>query len=231
MTAKAIVWDGSFGDTTLPKIGLGFAPALPNALYDWASDGLTDGVLSTWASSTNGAALAADSGGPIVVPAGGGKAVRFNGTNDRMRIPFALSGAQTLVAVFRFTAAPRVGDSVLYGYTSISEGAMSVGPGIDSFAGHGGGQYILPVPSIPGDTSWHVALVTINGSSSAFRVDGIDVPGTLPAATRAGLTLGFSAATGGRASIEYKRVAVLAGGTSGWQRDSIVNQLRARYGI
>lgn len=230
MTARAIVWDGSFGDTSLPKISLGFAPTLPGAIYDWAADSLPDGTLSTWPSAINGASLAADSGGPIVLSSGGGKAVRFNGTTDRMRLPFVLTSARTFVAVYRFTTV-RGGASVTYGYLSTAGGAITTDGASTLIGGTIGSEFLIPGPHIAPDTNWHIAVLSVNGSNSAFRQDKVEVVGNAPLNNTDGLTLGFASGGNNRAPIEYKRVAVLAGGTTGAQRDSIVNQLAARYNI
>lgn len=229
MTAKAIVWDGSFGDTTLPRVSLGYAPLLPNAIHDWAADSLPLGVVSTWSSAASGLSLIADAGGPEVVSSNG-RAVRFNGTTDRMRLPFVISTARTFVVVYRFTSViPSA--AVLYGYTSTVGGAITTDGASSLIGGTIGSQYLTLNPKVAPDTEWHVAVLSVNGANSAFRHDEAEVVGTATVNNTDGITLGFAGGSPGRAPIEYKRVAVLAGGTTAAQRESIVSQMAGRYGI
>lgn len=230
MTAKAIVWDGSFGDVTLPRVSLGFAPPLHNTIYDWAADDLPMGLLGTWPSIASGVNLTADSGAPQVVTSSGGKAVRFDGEADRMRLAFSLTGARTIVAVYRFTSVVPSA-AVTYGYLNTVGGAITTDTASTLVGATIGTQYLTPSPRAVPDTSWHVALLSVNGDNSAFRHDRSEGTGEAPVGVMDGITLGFSARAGNRAPIEYKRVSILSGGTTGAQRDAIVNQMASRYGI
>lgn len=230
MTARAIAYPGSFGDSTLPRISLGYAPPLSAALYDWAADGLPLGEIKNWNSSVEGPAFVADVGNPIVVDSGGSRAVRFDGVDDRMRVPFALSSPYTLVTVFRvITKIPN--SAVLYGYASAEEGSLQSDGLGDFIGGYVAGTYLAPNPRATVDANWHVGILSVNGANSATRVDEKEVLGTLPESTRAGMTLGYALSGVNRTNIEYKRVAVLAGGATADQRTALVNQLSARYGI
>lgn len=229
MTARAIVWDGSFGDPTLPKIELAYAPILPGAIYDWSADSLPLGLLPSWGSAVGGATLTAN-GSPQVVESGGGKAVRLDGTVDRYQNRVVVSGPRTFAIVYRFTAV-EASNSVLYGRLTDAGGAIMTDSGNAFVAGRAGGTLLGQTPPIVPDTNWHVAVLTVNNSASAFRHDNIERTGTLPLNDTDGITLGFGGSPDFRGPIEYKRVAILAGGTTAVQRNEIVAHLASRYGV
>lgn len=229
MPGRAIVAPMSFGDTTLPKIDITYIAPLAGALYDFAVDQLPLGPLPSWASILDGVAAPADGATvPQVITDGAGKTVRFNGTSDRIKAPVVLNAAHTIVAVAKLRA-PVALDQVAYGLANNTEGAIGVVTG--NWAGYGGGSSLALSPAVVPDANWHVFILSQAGTSSAFRVDNAEVTGNLPIAQRNALTLGFGPATDYRSEIDYKRVAVLAGGTTAAQRGAIVAQLKAQYGI
>lgn len=230
MTARAIVWDGSFGDPTLTKLNINHVPVLPNSLYDWAADALPVGPLSSWPSMTGTGSITADAGIPSVVESAGGRFVKFDGEDDRMRFRYNQNSPQTFVAVYRFVN-PQLGDSVVYGYNSASTGSISTGTDIFTISSFGNGKWIVPNPPILPDTKWHVALLTIDGANTVLRHDSREVAGTLPTGTRDGLALGYSTKPGNASAIEYKRVVNYPFALNASSRDQLVNQLAARYGI
>lgn len=230
MSAKAIVWDGEFGNPMLPQISIGYSPILPNALFDWAADGLPLGPITNWSSMVDGAALSSDGGSPQVVNSGSGRAIRLNGTSDRMRTQYVVNTPRTFVVVYRFTAV-EPSSAVLYGYLSNTGGAIMSDSSSVLINGAGGGQFLTPNPYIKPDTSWHVTVLSVNGANSAFRHDDREITGSLTVKPTDGITLGFGGAPDFRAPIEFKRVAVIEGGTTAAYRESLVAQLAQRYGI
>lgn len=231
MTARAIVFPGSFGDTSLPRIGVVYSQPLAGALYDWAVDGLSAGPLSQWGSNVDGTLMSAAGGSPTVVGTGANAVVKFNGTTDRAQSAFTLTGAHTVVTVHRFVS-PADNNQVHYGLSGSGVGSVGIGGGGTAVRGAGGTKFILPNPAIAPDTNWHISLLSVDGANSVFRHDSAEVVGTLDAGTRDGITLGFAAGSAPqRTAIEYKRVAILKGGTSSWQRNALIAQLKQQYGI
>jgi len=229
MPGRAIVAPVSFGDTTLPKIDITYIAPLAGALFDYAVDQLPLGPLPSWASILDGTAAPADgSTVPQVITDGAGKTVRFNGTTDRIKAPVVLNTAHTIVVVAKLRA-PIALDQIVYGLANNTEGAIGVVTG--NWAGYGGGSSLALSPAVVPDANWHVFILSHAGASSAFRVDNNEITGTLPVAQRNALTLGFGPASDFRSEIDYKRVAVLSGGTTPAQRAAIVAQLKGQYGI
>lgn len=237
MTAKAIVWNGTFGDSTLPRISLGHTPALPGAMFDWAADDLPLGDVSAWRSLAGGETLTRD-GSPQVVNSGGGHAVQLDGIKDRMRYAGTFGGERTFVFVYRF---PKVigSSSIVYGYSGPLTGSEIVTTSddyriygrVDPRWNDSVNDTIFPSPKIVMDTDWHVLIMSIAGDDSAIRIDNADSPGKLTPVDTDGVTLGYGLTSTSRTNIEYKRVAVLPGGTTGAYRDTLTNQLATRYGI
>jgi len=231
MPGRAIIAPVSFGDTTLPKIDITYVAPLAGALYDFAVDQLPLGPVASWASLVDGVPIVADgSTTPTVMTDGATKMVRFNGTIDRMKVTTNLATARTIVAVARLRA-PVALDQIFYGASTSNEGAIGVPSGATNYAGYGGGSTLSLSPAVVPDANWHVFILTHAGTSSAVRVDNTETTGNLPLATQATLTLGFGPAADFRSEIDYKRVAILAGGTTTAQRGAIVAQLKAQYGI
>ncbi|QRQ79093.1 hypothetical protein [Glutamicibacter protophormiae] len=231
--ARALVYQGVFSDAAqLPKANLFYTSPLQYALYDWCADGLELGPLASWTSLVGDLTLPADQGLPSVVDSGGSRAVRFDGSDDRMRVQFSRATPHTIAVVYRLTSVTP-GDSIVHGYNGASTGSIVVGDPLNTIAGYATGPntWLIPNPYIAPDTNWHVALLCINGSTSTLRVDGREANGPLPSGTRDGISLGYSSAADGHAAIEYKRVTVFTGAATATQRDSIVNTLAARYAI
>ena len=227
MTARAIIAPLSFGDSSLPRININYTRPIAGALYDWAVNQVPDGPIFQWASLIDGAKLITDGTAPVASGAGKARAIRFDGTSSRMRAAFNLSGARTVIAVYRFVAT-KANDQVWYGATA------DTGLGIDSASTtvrvSSTSKFLIPKPAILPDTAWHIAAVTVNGASSAFRQDDAETVGDLTgAAAMEGLTLGFGGGTAYRASIEYKRIAIVPGAMTAAQRGLVVDQMRAEY--
>lgn len=227
MTARAIIAPLSFGDTSLPRINLTYVRPIAGAAYDWAVNQLPAGSVTQWPSLIDGTALVADGTAPTVSGEGKARTIRFDGTSSRMRVALSSAGAETIVAVYRFVT-PKALDTVYYGLLAASG---SLGSGADGRmrAVSGTAAALYPSPDVKIDANWHVSIVTLNGASSAVSLDGIERAGNLPIGTRDGVTLGFSGATGNRAAIEYKRVAIIPGGMTTTQRAAITEQMRADY--
>lgn len=231
MAGRAIIAPLRFNDSSLPRVDLTYISPLPNALYDWAVDSLAAGSLGIWPSLVDGHPLAADSGTPRVEGAGDAKAATFNGVNDRMRAAFALDGPRTVVTVHRFTK-PGGNDVVHFPQSNSAGGSLGIDGGGATYRFLGNSKYIIPNPYIKPDTGWHVSITVMDGTSSAVRIDNTEFTGDttgLPATD--GLTLGFAAGDALRTAIQYKRVAILAGGMSATARAGLVTRLRDHYNI
>ncbi|KUM31898.1 hypothetical protein AQ436_01925 [Arthrobacter sp. EpRS66] len=229
--ARALVFQGSFGDPTLPKANLFYTSPLQYAVYDWAADGLPLGPIANWQSLNGGASFNADPAGvPTVIDSGGSRAVSFDGVNDRMRIQYSRTTPHTIAAVFRLVN-PEPGAAILYGYLNASPGSIMRSTVGDTLAANNGSTWITPSPDIPSDTSWHVALLSLDGANTVLRIDGKEATGNFAAGNRDGLTLGFKSGGNFRAAIEYKRVVQFSGPAVASTRSAIVNSLAARYGI
>lgn len=230
MTAIGPVWPGTYSDTSLPTVGLLYTPPLDGAICDFAVDNLPLGAVTFWPSSVGSNGLVSDGTAPQVIAAGAGKAVAFDGITSRMRVPLVHNAAYTIVAVYRF-AENRNADTVVFGYSSANEGIITASADGTAMYAASGGTSIFPSPPVTPDTNWHTAVLSVNGSTSALRIDGNEITGNLPIAARAGLNLGFRNLSNGRSLVEYKRVAMLAGGTTAWQRNSLVTQMQQLYGL
>jgi hypothetical protein len=75
-----------------------------------------------------------------------------------------------------------------------------------------------------------VAAYTVDGVNSGLTIDLRNTQGNLGVETRDGITLSYAAGNT-RTPIEYKRVAILTGGTTTTDRAAIIATLKARYGI
>lgn len=233
MAGRAIIAPLSFNDPSLPRVDLTYISPLPNALFDWAVDSLAPGSLASWPSLVDGFPLRADAGVPQVIGSGADKRLNFDGIDDRMRTQFALAGARTVVAVYRFTA-PQGLDVVHFPYNSSAGGTLGVDGNFTTLRFQGGNsKWIVPSPAMMPDDKWHVSITTMDGAASAIRVDNAEATGDLtglPATD--GLALGYSGTPGlNRCAIEYKRVAILDGGTTATVRAGLVARLKAHYNL
>lgn len=228
MTARAIIAPLSFGDSSLPKINLAYTRPVPGAVYDWAVNQLPAGPLTQWASLVDGTPLTADGASPVVMGEGKSRALTFNGTSSRMRAQFRLAGAQSIVAVYRFVT-PKPLDTVHFGLSNAEGGSLGIPGDGSTTRASTATTALFPTPPVVPDSNWHISVVTVDGERSALRIDGVETGGNLAVGTRDGLTLGFSGATGNRAAIHYKRVAIVPGSMSSAQRAAIVNQMIAEY--
>ncbi|WP_417372729.1 hypothetical protein [Glutamicibacter protophormiae] len=229
--ARAIVWDGSFNDTSLPKINLNYVPALPKAIYDFAADGLPIGSLNAWPDSANGAEMIVRVGAPTVVEVGGKRAVKLNG--DRLGLDFTVTGPRTIVAVYRFTTLNTYRNMVTWGWANDQGGAIGSSYMSTQMVGRVSTTESLSLSAIKPDTSWHIAILSVNGANSCFRVDNTEVAGSLTLNDLKGITLGYSPdePPSYTVPIEFRRVSILGGTTTQPERNQLVNMLAARYGI
>ena len=231
MTARAIVFPGSFGDTSLPKISLAFARPLPFALLDCAVESLPAGPITTWDSSVGFSGFSTVEGSPTVTGTGSNKVLSFNGTTDRMQASLNISTPHTVAAVFRFgTAGPD--SQVFTGLTGESEGAVKTNPQGTNFGLVAGATSLTGNPPIIADTNWHVVVASFAVGASSMRYDNQDIAGTLAQAIRTGVTLGHSkVGPAFKQKIEYKRIVLMGGATTSAQRSAISGYLKQRYGI
>ena len=229
--ARALVYGGSFSGADFPKVQLQYTTPLPYSVYDWAADGLPLGPLGAWTSLNGSMNLPTTSGSPTVIDSGGGRAVSFDGVDDQMRLAYTRSTPHSIAAVFRFVAPVR-GEAVFYGYGGASAGSILIDVNADSIIGLGSSTTLRFSPVVVPDDKWHVALLSVNGDNSVLRIDGREVTGSLPVASRDGINLGYgTGTTGSKSKIEYKRVIQFSGAAASGTRDSIVNTLASRYGI
>lgn len=228
MSARAIIAPLSFGDTSLPRISLTYTRTIPGAAYDWAINQMPTGPLAQWPSLVDGTVLQATGTSPTVFGAGKSKTVRFDGVGSRLQARFTLAGAQTIVAVYRFIA-PKPLDTVHFGFAQGDAGQLGITAGGDAVRAVSGSTALFPSPVMAPDTNWHISILSVSGENSVLRIDNSEASGTLTAGTRDGLTLGFSGATGNRAAIDYKRVAIIPGATTPAQRDAIMAQMISEY--
>ncbi|ALY08706.1 hypothetical protein FDH65_gp20 [Arthrobacter phage Circum] len=233
MTGRAIIAPLSFGDTTLPKIGINYVPPLQNAIHDWSVENLQLGLASSWSSTVSSATMTGDLGNPQVVMSGAHKAVRFNGTTDRMRVPFTYSGERTIVVVYRFTAL-EASQMAIYGYNGYNSGCIITDSNSTFMVARTASSSVTlrPNPDIVPDTNWHIGIFSMsNTNPSVFRHDSREVSGMITVTDMDGFALGRSGGGDFLAPTEYRRVALLSGLTTPDQRAAIVAQLAAQYGI
>lgn len=230
MSARVIKWEGTFSGASLPQISLNFTQPLKGAIHDWVADSLGAGPVVSWPSLVSAVPLSVRGGAPQVVDMGSGKIVRFDGASDFMGAPFTLARpAHTVATVFRFTS-PSSTSHVHFGYGREGAGIVRVDAGGATINATGGGKYIVPSPYIPADTSWHVAILAIDGSNSGLNIDGQDRAGALGVVARDGISLGF-APPSGRTGIEYKRVTVIDGALSAADRGVLARYLAYAHEI
>lgn len=230
MTARVIAWDGVFTQEGLPQIALTHTPTLPGASHDWAADTLGAGGVAAWPALAGGTAFIADGAAPVLMEEGRGKLLRFDGRTSRMKASTPMTGAHTIIAVYRFRA-PNQNSLVHFGLSGIGVGAVLTSGDGATINAAGGGRFIVPNPYISPDTAWHVVALTIDGAASALRHDDFEVPGNIPAGSRDGVTLGFADGGAGRTAIDYKRVAIIPGSMDSATRAGLVAYLKDRYGV
>lgn len=228
MSARAIIAPMSFGDTTLPRININYVRPIPGASHDWAVNQMPSGPMSQWPSLIDGTALQADGASPVVVNEGKLRCARFDGATSRMRAAVTMTGAHSVVAVYRFVS-PKPLDTVHYGYASYATPQL----GLDSTGAvtraTSGTSYLIPSPGVVPSQDWCISVLTVDGPSSALLINSSETAGNLPAADRDGITLGFSGGAVNRTAIEYKRVAIVPGSMTSAQRAAIADQMRAEY--
>lgn len=231
--ARAIVWPGSFNDPTLPKVDLSYTPPLPGAAYSWAADNLQVGELQEWIDSVRGIPMKTDAGAPAVFQGGLFRAIRFNGTDDRMRtlFPVTMAGAHSVVAVYRLTSAA-YGDAVFSDHQGLPGAGQITVDSNGNYVAYTDNTYIYSTPPLAANNAWRVAVLTRDGNASAMRINDAETVGNLSSnIARRGIALGYSTRGDNRAAIEVARVDVIPGAMEPAQRAAIVNSLRARYGI
>ena len=231
--ARSIIWPGSFGDTSLPKINLGYTPPLAGAVYSWSADNLPLGPLTEWFDAVNGVRLGTDAGSPEVIVSDDGRAVSFDGVDDRMRtmLPEPIVGAHTVVVVYRLVS-PKYGDVIVSDYSGAptASSQLSVANTLNYVASSEGAvSFASPIAA---DTGWHVGIMHRDGANSALRIDSQEETGTMPnTRNRVGVVLGYGTQPPARSAIEVKRMDILIGALDAPQRATIANSLGARYGI
>lgn len=231
--ARAIIWPGSFGDSSLPKIDLGYTPPLPGALYSWSADTLPLGPIDEWFDAVNGVRIGTDDGAPQVITSGSGRAISFNGTEDRMRclFPERIAGAHAVIVVYRMPS-PTYGDAIISDQQGNTGAGVVVVSSTGTLVGYTDSSYLYPSPSITADSDWHVGILYRDGANSALRIDEAETIGTLSdAIDRRGLAFGYATQGDLRGALEIARVDVIAGTTDAPQRAAIANALAARYNI
>lgn len=225
MTGKAIVFPGSFGNSSLERIDLNAPPNLPGAVFDFAADSLPLGPLAAWRDLVAGNPWTTY-GGVKVIDDGGGRAVETNGVDGLMLRVHAMSQPHTVVIVARYKTIP-VGGALLMNTNpgdQLNVGVGSSGGGYISSAGKSGtagtGQPLV-------DLNYHVLITVFNGTSSSVMADNAEATG---------LDLGINARSGIRggygttySNIAYKRVALFPTALDLGQRNSVRNAMRAQY--
>lgn len=228
--ARIITWDGLFGGENLPQIALSQTPVLPGASLDWAVDTLLPGDVASWDDMVGGKAFVADGKTPTVAGSGAEKHISFDGETSRMKAVTPVSGPHTIITVYRFKN-PDAHSVVHYGTSGSGAGWVGTGGSGATVNAGGTGRFLVPNPYIAPDTNWHVAILTVDGATSAFRHDRSEVGGTIGDGVRDGITLGFATGGTGRTAIDYKRIAVIPGKMDSGRRAGISEYLMRHYGI
>lgn len=231
--ARAIIRPGKWTarNDTWPKVDLTYVEPIRDAYFDWAADQLPLGSLTQWSSLIDNTPLLADGGAPLVVNSGGKKAVRFNGTTNRMRVLTPNVPAEhTVVSVFRLLA-PETGDTVLFDYAGTGSSAVLVPSDGLRLEGRLSGSVVPMTPVVTPDTGWHIAIITTNGANSALRIDEQETARSVTSQKRQGLTLGFNfSSPDGRAEIEYRRNIIMPP-LNATERAALYSKLKTAYGI
>lgn len=233
--ARAIIRPGKWSarKDTWPVLDLTYVQPINGAYFDWAADQLPEGQLTEWPALNTNAPFIADGAAPQVVISGGAKAVRFDGTSSRMRVLTpGVPAPHTVVSVFRLLS-PEKADAPIFGYNNGQGGTISVANDATmSFYGYVNNSYLMPSPVAPADTNWHVAILTSDGTNSAFRIDEQERTGPVTSDIRQGITLGFQNIAGGdnRTKIEYRRNIVLPP-LNATERAALYSKLKTAYNI
>ena len=231
---RAIVWPGSFGDTTLPKVDLSYTPPTPGALYSWIAANQPLGSLTQWADSISGVTPALTGTAPTVIDTPAVRVVDFNGETGgpRMMGPFPtpLAGSYTAIVVYRLTKPITGGEGIIFASSTTTQGGVYVQTGENPILKAADGSSQINT-TITADNDWHVAILTIDGSSSALRIDGYELAGTLTGESRNGIQLGTSIGATSRAAIQYARVEFIPGPMNNTKRAALAQQLMRQHGI
>lgn len=222
--ARVIVWDGIFNQEELPKVTLNRTPPIPSASLDWVVDSLPLGGVASWTDSINGLRFVADGSAPVVKEEAEGKYLSFDGNTSRMGVNTPMNEAHTIVAVYRFRA-PAAGSIVHYGRSGSGAGWVATGGGGATVNSGGSGRFIVPNPQVAPDAKWHVAILTIDGTDSAFRLDDKETSGNITVGARDGITLGFASGGTGRTAIDYKRISIIPGSMDSSTRGALSKYL------
>ncbi|ALQ31830.1 hypothetical protein AA310_01815 [Arthrobacter sp. YC-RL1] len=231
--ARAIIRPGKWTarNDTWPKVDLTYVEPIRDAYFDWAADQLPLGSLTQWSSLIDNSPLLADGGAPQVVNSGGKKAVRFNGSTNRMRVLTPnVPAAHTVVTIFRLLT-PEYGDAAVFDYASSGAGAVFVASDALRIEGRIAGLGTTLDPAIPADTNWHIAILTSNGANSALRIDEVEAAKSVTSTARQGITLGFNHnSADSRAHIEYRRNIIMPP-LNATERAALYSKLKTAYGI
>lgn len=228
MNGSAFVYPGTFPANTpsLGTVDLSYVPRIEGASHHWSSRQLEAGPISDWVDRVSGVSLSTAAGGNAPqVYAGLRKVVRFNAP-DRHRLSALvdLNGPKTFIIVAGFKEL-KANQMLTYGYDTSTFWNFYQGSN-GKFAFSGGKTLSSGKEN---DTGRHVFMITYNGASSVFNIDGVDYPGDAGMTPSRGFRLGANATE--YFSFDVETIAILPFAASEGRRKTLVDQMRYNHGF
>lgn len=222
----SIIVDAAFtARTNMPQVNA--IKPLSGATYDWAAGNLPTGNAYVWNDLVAGVALAATTNPPVTSGAEGSRAVLFDGVNDLFNATVSLSGAFTIVLVARYLALPAGNQHLIHRGSNPTAFNLTTDATNTKWVFQGGAT--INGPTKTPDTAYHVHVITVNGATSAYNIDGLEVTGS----TGTTNTTAFRIGVGPSAyhNTEYKRLAFIPGAKDAAGREALRAEVAALYGL
>lgn len=227
MSSIAHVYTGSWGNTSLERIDLNAPAPLASSTFDWASNSLPLGALTSWR-DLNANHDWPCFGGVSVIEDQGGRAVATNGVDGLLIKNYAAAQPETIVIVARYRTIPTNGAFLMnpHGADNVTVGVASSGTSYISSAGTsataGTGAPLV-------DTNYHLLITVFDGANSSVMVDNVErVGANLGPNARAGFRGGYGASY---SNIAYKRVVRLPWALTASQRAGVRDIMNAQYNL
>lgn len=216
---------GSFGDSTLPKVGAKMLRSMAGAKHHWAADNLPLGAILEWTDVISGnpfVSPAAPSQRPIAYESSR-KVVRFDGVNDRIDATVSVASGYTIAFVGGLNGVTGGKYFFTGGQgTNFNLGVVSAGT---RFIFNNGSTLAAPV--FTPDSGFRSHIIVADGANSIYRLDGNENTGTLATAAITSIRLGASGSA--YFATDHQGLMIFPFAASLSQREAIHAALKAQY--
>lgn len=203
------------------------------AIAHFAPDNLSFGQLLSWSDEVSSQKWVAGSTGEaptVTTDTAGRKVVRFDGTTDILNMALALPQPFTVVVVGAYRTLRANAHILSSGGNTTYSNNLGMNAAMTAYTYAAGS--ILTLNKTP-DTAPHVFVVSVNGATSALRVDADEATGNAGAKARSTVRAGQLSTSGGTGfdALDIYEVAILGHASDATERSALYAQLAAKHGL